>query len=244
MRTRGAIHTYALQRLTRAQHLLTVENASVARKEARGEGAWNAQSAADLVNRQWADIKASARTPLARMRAMDVLQPDGSRARTTEGCVILQGMLDHGKRQQGPSPAHIAFSRAIVDAFCPEWPELDGLRGGEWTFRNELPFDEFRYALGRMADKACGNDGLQIGFLRMLPSELLWQFWDLLITCAEHGTFPEAWAAVTAVLIPKKAGLSLRIEELRDIWLQCVGPKVLMKMVVGNVFLEFSTYEN
>ena len=99
------------------------------------------------MNRQWADIKAATRTPLARMRAMDVLQPDGSRVRTTEGSAILQGMLDHGKRQQGPSPAHITFSRAIVDAFCPEWPELDGLHGGVWTFRDELPFDEFRYAL-------------------------------------------------------------------------------------------------
>ena len=172
MRTRGAVHTYALHRLSRAQQLLAVEKASVTRREARGEGDWNAQSAADLVNRQWADIKAATRTPLTRMRAMDVLQPDGSRVRTTEGSAILQGMLDHGKRQQGPSPAHITFSRAIVDAFCPEWPELGGLHGGAWTFRDELPFDEFRCALGRMADKACGNDGLQVGFLRTVLFDL------------------------------------------------------------------------
>jgi hypothetical protein len=33
-----------------------------------------------------------------------------------------------------------------------------------------------------------------------------------------------------------KSGSSVRIEDQRDIWLQCIGPKTLMKMIVGNVY--------
>ena len=42
-----------------------------------------------MVNRQWAELKAVTRTPLVRMRALDVLQPDGSSLRVTEGANVL-----------------------------------------------------------------------------------------------------------------------------------------------------------
>ena len=69
-----------------------------------------------------------------------------------------------------------------------------------------------------MADKACGRDGMQLGFLLMSSTEMLHTFWKLLIECALLGTFPDAWSSVTAVLIPKKSGSSVRIEDQRDIW--------------------------
>ena len=39
-------------------------------------------------------------------------------------------------------------------------------------------FEECMFTLGRVADKACGRDGMQLGFLRMLSREMQWQFWD------------------------------------------------------------------
>ena len=77
---------------------------------------------------------------------------------------------------------------------------------------------------------------MQLGFLRLLSRELLWVFWDLLMSCAEDGSFPAAWDLVTAVLIAKKSGSPMRIQDQRDIWLQCIGPKTLMKMIVCNVY--------
>ena len=124
-----------------------------------------------------------------------------------------ESMRNHGIRQQGPSPAHIAFSKALVDAFVPQWPELLGSDGGVWDLRKEFDFEEFTLTLARMADKACGRDGMQLGFIRMLSREMQWQFWDLLVRCAELGTFPDVWATVTAVLIPKKSGSSIRIDD-------------------------------
>ena len=235
-RTRAVLHAYAAAQLTRTQALRTAESVRVSRAEARGSSDFTQEAAADMVNRQWAELKSSTRTPLVKMRVIDALQPDGSRLRVTEGEKVLDEMRNHGVRQQGPSPAHIAFSKALVDAFVPQWPELRGSDGGVWDLRTEFDFEEFTLTLARMADKACGRDGMQLGFIRMLSREMQWQFWDLLIRCAELGTFPDVWATVTAVLIPKKSGSSIRIDEQRDIWLQCIGPKTLMKMVVGNVF--------
>ena len=233
---RDKLHQYASQRLSRAQDLYAKECLAVSRAGARGSDLYSPEAAAQMVNRQWADIRAVSRTPLARMRALDVLQPDGSRVRVSTGAEVLDAMRDHGVRQQGPSPAHVALSAAFVEAFVPQWPELRGSDGEAWDLRKELTFAEFRYTIGRMADKACGRDGMQLGFLLMLPTEMLEQFWGLLIECAALGTFPDAWSAVTAVLIPKKSGSSVRIEDQRDIWLQCIGPKTLMKMIVGNVY--------
>ena len=51
-------------------------------------------------------------------------------------------------------------------------------------------FEECMFTLGRVAEKACGRDGMQLGFLRMLSREMQWQFWDLLVRCAELGNFP------------------------------------------------------
>ena len=233
---RNKVQAYASQQLGRAQGLYAQECFAVSRAGARGSDLYSPEAAAQMVNRQWADIRAVNRTPLARMRALDVLQSDGSRARVSTGAEVLDEMRKHGVRQQGPSPAHVALSAAFVEAFVPQWPELLGSDGEVWDLRKELTFAEFRYTIGRMADKACGRDGMQLGFLHMLSTEMLEQFWKLLIECAALGTFPDAWSAVTAVLIPKKSGSPVRIEDQRDIWLQCIGPKTLMKMIVGNVY--------
>ena len=235
-RLRATLGDYASGRLRRAQALYKEECAAVSRAGARGSDEFSPESAARMVNQQWSDIRGATRTPLARMRALDVLQPDGSRSRVSAGAEVLDEMRNHGMRQQGPSPAHIALSAAFVNAFVPQWPELRGTDGGAWDFARELTFAEFRATIGRMADKACGRDGMQLGFLLMSSTEMLHTFWKLLIECALLGTFPDAWSSVTAVLIPKKSGSSVRIEDQRDIWLQCIGPKTLMKMIVGNVY--------
>ena len=114
------------------------------------------------------------------------------------GVELLAGMHSYGAKQQGASPANVDFSRAMVDAFCPQWPELLGADGGVWDLRTELSFAEYERTVRAMADKACGADGMQLGFLRMLSREQLYVYWQLLISCAEAATFPEAWDIVTA----------------------------------------------
>ena len=141
-------------------------------------------------------MKAAARAPLQPMRAIDVLQADGSRRRFSEGRGVLREMRAHGQRQQGPSPAHVALSKAFIDAFVPQWPELAGPGGGTWRIGDVLTFAEFRHALRSVNDKACGRDGLQLGFLLMLPVELLEQYWRLLVACAQGASFPAAWSTV------------------------------------------------
>ena len=194
-RLRATLGDYASGRLRRAQALYKEECAAVSRAGARGSDEFSPESAARMVNQQWSDIRGATRTPLTRMRALDVLQPDGSRARVSAGAEVLDEMRNHGMRQQGPSPAHIALSAAFVNAFVPQWPELRGTDGGAWDFARELTFAEFRATIGRMADKACGRDGMQLGFLLMCSTEMLHTFWKLLIECARLGTFPDAWSS-------------------------------------------------
>ena len=151
-RTRAVLQDYAAKQLARVKLLHTAESVRVSRAEARGSSDFSQEAAANMVNRQWSELKATTRTPLVRMRVLDALQPDGSRLRVTEGAKVLDEMRNHGVRQQGPSPAHIAFSKALVDAFVPQWPELLGSDGGVWDLRTEFGFEEFILTLGRMAD--------------------------------------------------------------------------------------------
>lgn len=153
------------------------------------------------------------------------------------GVELLAGMHSYGAKQQGASPANVDFSRAMVDAFCPQWPELLGADGGVWDLRTELSFAEYERTVRAMH----GRQGVRGRWHAAgLPPHVIARA-ALRVLATAHlvcrgGHLPRGLGHRDGLLIAKKSGSPMRIQDQRDIWLQCVGPKTLMKMVVANVY--------
>ena len=241
-KVRQACRNHAHGRLIFYAALARQEKSRITRAAERGEVAYESPAAmAQMLNEAWREQGRGRRGGIVNMSKINVAtQGPSDRGATPphtllqDGAQVMQAMADYGASQNRASNARPDVVRALLEEFCPAWPELTDADGSPWRLANIFTFDEFERVWQAFADKACGLDGFQVNFLYLASKETRQLYHRLLLSCMQAGHFPKQWSDIVAVLIEKKEPMPHDIDQNRDIWLLAAGAKVVQKSLLWN----------
>ena len=234
-RVRRACRSKVASRLAFYSHLAYVQKDKLVRSAAQGQVTFDSpQTAARMLQEAWKEFSSGKRGGVVSMSKINVQQGTGDETTTTlltNGTEVMQAMSDYGTAQNRASRARPEVVRAMLETFCPRWPELKGEDGEDWDLAKAFSFTEFLKIVHSFAQKACGLDGFQVDFLPLASAGVQKTYHALLRQCMIECHFPSEWAVLVGVLIEKKTPAPFDIQLNRDIWLVAAGAKLTQKFL-------------